>query len=72
MCQVVLAIGKLRQSWTKGLLQQRSLVHSREEKEIALYEINLEFESQRLQLQHANRWADQAQRDKSACMENWK
>ena len=32
--------------------------------DIAPHEINLEFESQRLQLQHANQWADQAQRDK--------
>ena len=29
--------------------------------DIALYEINQEFESQRLQLQQANQWADQAQ-----------
>ena len=32
--------------------------------DIALYEISQEFESQRLQLQQANQWADQAQRDK--------
>ena len=32
--------------------------------DIALHEINQEFESQRLQLQQANTWADQAQRDK--------
>ena len=32
--------------------------------DIALHEINQEFESQRLQLQQANQWADQAQRDK--------
>ena len=32
--------------------------------DIALYKVNLEFESQRLQLQQANQWADQAQRDK--------
>ena len=32
--------------------------------DIALREINQEFESQRFQLQQANRWADQAQRDK--------
>ena len=31
---------------------------------ITVYEINQEFESQRLQLQQANQWADQAQRDK--------
>ena len=30
----------------------------------AFYEINLEFESQRLQLQLTNQWADKAQRDK--------
>ena len=32
--------------------------------DIALYDINQEFESQRLPLQQANLWADQAQRDK--------
>ena len=32
--------------------------------DIALHEINQEFESQRLQLQKANQWADKAQRDK--------
>ena len=32
--------------------------------DIALYEINQEFESQRFQLQQANQWAHQAQRDK--------
>ena len=31
--------------------------------DIALYEINQEFESQRLQPQQANQWADQAQRE---------
>ena len=31
--------------------------------DISLYGINQEFESQRLQLQQANHWADQAQRD---------
>ena len=31
---------------------------------IALHEINQEFESQRLQLQQLNQWADQAQRDR--------
>ena len=31
----------------------------------ALYEIDQEFESQRLQLQQANQWADEAQRDKT-------
>ena len=31
--------------------------------DIALFEINQEFESQRLQLQQANQWADQSQRD---------
>ena len=31
----------------------------------ALYEINQEFESQRLQLQQANQWTDQAQRQKN-------
>ena len=37
---------------------------------MALYEINQEFESQRLQLQQANQWADQAQREKiSLCGE---
>ena len=38
--------------------------------DIALHETNQEFESQRLQLQQANQWADQAQRDKiSLCGE---
>ena len=32
--------------------------------DVALYEINQEFESQRLQLQHASQWADQVQGDK--------
>ena len=32
--------------------------------EISLYDINQECESQRLQPQQANQWADQAQRDK--------
>ena len=32
--------------------------------DMALDEFNQEFESQRFQLQQANRWADQAQRDK--------
>ena len=32
--------------------------------DVALSEVNQEFESQRFQLQQANRWADQAQRDK--------
>ena len=32
--------------------------------DIALYEIKQEFESQRSQVQQANQWADQAQRDK--------
>ena len=35
----------------------------------ALYEINQEFESQRLQLQQANQRTDQAQRQKKTCME---
>ena len=34
MCQVVQAIGKLRQSWTENLLQQHFLVYSREGKGI--------------------------------------
>ena len=38
--------------------------------EIALYEVNQEYESQRFQLQQANRWADHAQRDTpSLCRE---
>ena len=32
--------------------------------DIALSEINQEFESKRLHLQQANQWADQASRDK--------
>ena len=31
--------------------------------DVALYEVNQEFESQRFQLQQASRWAEQAQRD---------
>ena len=34
--------------------------------DIAPYEINQELESQRLQLQQANQWVDQAQRDKTS------
>ena len=38
--------------------------------DIAIYEINQEFESQRSQPQQANQWADQAQREKiSLCRE---
>ena len=38
--------------------------------DMALCEVNQEFESQRFQLQQANRWADQAPRDKiSLCRE---
>ena len=38
--------------------------------DIAFQEINQEFESQLFQLQQANQWADQAQRDKiSLCAE---
>ena len=38
--------------------------------EIALYEVNQEYESRRFQLQQANRWADHAQRDTpSLCRE---
>ena len=37
---------------------------------VAFFEVNQVFESQRSQLQHANRWADEAQRDKiSLCGE---
>ena len=32
--------------------------------DVAVHEINQEFESQRVQLQQASRWADQARRDK--------
>ena len=32
--------------------------------DVAFQEVNQEFESQRFQLQPANRWADQAQREK--------
>ena len=32
--------------------------------DMALYDVNQEFESQQFQLQQANRWAHQAQRDK--------
>ena len=38
--------------------------------DMALYKVNQEFGSQRFQLQQANRWADQAQ--KQARTENWK
>ena len=34
------------------------------EEKVAFHEINQEFESRRLQLHQASRWADQAQRDK--------
>ena len=34
--------------------------------DFAPHEISQEFESQRFQLQQANRWADQAQRDKTS------
>ena len=34
--------------------------------DIALYEIDQEFESQRLQLHQANQWADQAERDEKS------
>ena len=37
----------------------------------AFYETHQEFESQRLQLQQTNQLADQAQRDKIACVEHW-
>ena len=35
----------------------------RRNSDLALYEINQEFPSQRFQLQQADQWADQAQRD---------
>ena len=39
----------------------------------ALDETNRELESQRLELQNAHQWADQAQREKgSVYVENWK
>ena len=42
----------------------------KENSDIALFEINQEIESHRLQLQQANQWADQAQREKiSLCGE---
>ena len=44
----------------------------RRNSDIALYEINQEFESQRLQLQQANRWADQAQKEKISLCGNRK
>ena len=56
---------KLKQTWKIKNWEKR-------DSDIDLYEINQEFESQRLQLQQANQWADHAQRDKIACMENWK
>ena len=38
--------------------------------DIALFETHQELESQRLQVQQANQWADQAQRDQiSLCVE---
>ena len=44
--------------------------HWEKNSDIAVSEINQEVESQRLQLEHANQWADQAQRDKiSLCRE---
>ena len=45
------------------LAQQRFF--EAEDADIALHEIDQEFESQRLQLQQANQWADQAQIDKT-------
>ena len=36
----------------------------KKDSDMALHEVNQEFESQRFRLQQANRWADQAQRDK--------
>ena len=39
--------------------------------DIAFQEINQDFESQRFQLQQASRWADQVQRDRTVCVENW-
>ena len=39
--------------------------------DMALYEANQEFESQRVQLQQANRWADQAQSDKISLYGEW-
>ena len=39
--------------------------------EIAFQKINQDFEPQRFQLQQANQWADQGQRDKTVCVENW-
>ena len=51
------AFTKLRQTW-------RSKNWERRDSDIALYEINQEFASQRFQLQQANHWANQAQRRK--------
>ena len=48
---------KLKQTW-------KSNIGKRENTDIALHEINQEFESQRLQLQQANQGADQARRHK--------
>ena len=45
-------------------LRQRSNTWEKRNSDIALNEINQEFQSHRLQLQQANHWADQAQRDK--------
>ena len=46
--------------------------------DLALYETNRELESQRLELNQSNRWADQAQKERVSLhgewetMENWK
>ena len=40
--------------------------------DIPLYAINQEFESQRLKLQQADQWADQAPRDKKLVWKFWK
>ena len=45
-----------------GKIEMRNRQFQESRADIARYEINQEFESQRLQLQQANQWADQAQR----------
>ena len=48
---------KLREKWREKYWWKKN-------SDIALHEIDQEFESQRFQLQQGNRWADRAQRDK--------
>ena len=48
----------------QNCMKLRQKLRRKRNSDIALYEVNQEFESQRFQRQQANRSADQAQRDK--------